>query len=89
MIIHSKNDSKIIRGVEKKLQAEVGDVKRSSCLYLFNFAFPKEKAVGSYENDYIGHYRRNGVLSFRVMADSLWKYKIGGKKYELWHIYDN
>ena len=45
--------------------------------------------MGNYENNYIGHYYCNGVLRFRVMADSLWKYNIGGKKYEFWYFYDD
>jgi hypothetical protein len=67
-------------------QAEVGEIKGSS-FCLFNFTFPEEKVMVNYENDYISHYCCSGVLGFRVMADSFWKYNIGRKKYELWYIY--
>jgi hypothetical protein len=72
-----------------KLQAEVGRFKRIPNLCFFDFAFLKEKVVGSYENDYIGHYRRNGVLDFRVMVDNFKEYYIRRDKYELWHFYDD
>ena len=73
----------------KKLQAEVGEIKRSPSFCLFNFTFPKEKVVGSYENNYVGYYCYSGILKFRVMADSLWKCNVGGEKYELRHIHND
>lgn len=72
-----------------KLHAEVGKLKRVPSLCFFDFAFPKEKAVVNYENNYIAHYYCNSVLGFGVRIAGLWKYNIGGKEYGLWYFYDD
>ena len=51
-----------IRVKNKKLQAEAGEVKRSSHLCFLILLLKEKKVVGDYENNYIDYYRCSSIF---------------------------